>query len=176
MATSIIIDIREEFELLEKQIRSDDPRIWVLNIPMRSIFSNKTWITDIADTRTVYIICRSGNRSSTVKSKYFADQPNVISLDGGIKKIESMAPGDIFYNKLRIVQNTQSMAYIGIQQYIQIVFATILLIILILLYSGVDTKYVIGLTSVFVLFILLQLYTKSCYMSSFFPLADPVYN
>jgi len=173
MAISIIIDIREEFELLEKQIRSDDPSIWVLNIPMRSIFSNKIWITNMANMHSVYIMCRSGNRSSTVKSKYFADQPNVISLDGGIKKIES---GDLFNKKIRIVQNTQSMAYIGIQQYMQIIFATILLIILILLYSGVDTKYVISLISVFVLFILLQLYTKSCYMSSFFPLADPMYN
>lgn len=173
MATSIIIDIREDFELLEKQIRSDDPNTWVINIPMRSIFSNKKWITDMANMYLVYIVCRSGNRSSTIKSKYFADQPNVISLDGGIKQIESRG---LFNKKLRIVRNTQSIAYIGIQQYMQIIFATILLVILVLLYSGVDTKYVISLIFVFVLFILLELYTKSCYMSSFFPLADPMYN
>jgi len=96
----LIIDIREEFELLGKQMHSFDPSIFVLNIPMRSIFANIDWINELSQSHNMYIICRSGERAVRVKNKYFKDNKNIISLEGGVNKLEV---NNIFGDKLKFI-------------------------------------------------------------------------
>jgi len=164
----IIIDIREEFELLGKQMHSVDPSVFVINIPMRSIFANTDWINELSQSHNIYIICRHGIRASKVKDKYFKDNKNIISLDGGITKLEI---NNIFDNKIKLIHGKGGL---GLQQYTQIMFASILTVLAILLYFDIDKKYVISLIVLIVLFILYQLLTNVCYLFKFLPL--PVFH
>lgn len=82
---TIIIDVREEFELLELQLISINPSLFIINIPMRAIFANQSWISDMSTEHTIYIMCKSGNRSGKIKTKYFINNENIKSLSGGIK-------------------------------------------------------------------------------------------
>ena len=66
----IIIDIREEFELLGKQMHSIDTSVFVINIQMRSIFVNTDWINELWQIHNIYIICCHCIRTSKVKDKY----------------------------------------------------------------------------------------------------------
>ena len=163
---TIIIDIREEFELLETQIKSTDPSLLVMNIPMRAIFANKNWINEISKTNTFYLVCRSGNRTQKVKDRYFKNNNNVKSTDGGIKKLET---NPLFKNKIQIIKGNGGL---GLQQYLQLVFVCMLSLLLLLLYLGVDKKYIMVLIGGFILFILYQIYTKGCLISSFVPLSE----
>ena len=159
---TIIIDIREEFELLETQIKSKDETLLVMNIPMRAIFANKAWISNVSKFIPIYLMCRSGNRSGKIKNKYFKNNNNVKSVDGGLKT-------NLFKNKIQIVKGKGG---IGLQQYIQLAFVCMMSIILLLLYLDIDKKYVMGLIAAFVLFITYQVYTKGCLISSLIPLSD----
>lgn len=162
----IIIDVREEFELLEKQIVTDDPSIFVLNIPARNIFANVGWINELSQSHTVYIVCKLGNRSGKVKNKYFKDNKNIISLDGGVTKLDI---NNVFGDKIKIVYGQGGM---GMQQYIQLMFVMILSILALLVYFDIDKKYIIGLITLFVLFIVYQLLTKICYLFKMLPLPE----
>lgn len=162
--TTIIIDIREEFELLESHIEPITNSILVINIPTRAIFANKKWIKD--SNVPIHIICKSGNRSNNVKNTYFKDNKNVKSVNGGIKKLEE---NPFFKNKVKIVKGK---AGLGLQQYLQLVFICLLSIILLLLYLGVDKKNIMIFISMCILFIGYQVYTQGCWLSSFLPLSD----
>ena len=151
---TIIIDIREEFELLESYIKSINPSLLIINIPNRVIFANKNWIKKISDNNLIYLICRSGNRSRNIKNKYFKNNKRIISLDGGIKKINL---NDSFKNKIKIIYGKGGF---GLQQYIQFAFLIILTIILFLIYLNINKKYTLGLGFSFVSLILYQIYTK----------------
>nr|QKF94903.1 rhodanese-related sulfurtransferase [Fadolivirus 2] len=163
---TILIDIREEFELLEKQIMATTSTVLVLNIPMRAIFANKTWIDQISKSTPVYIICRSGNRSKKVKDKYFKKNDNVISVDGGVKEIHKNKQ---FKDMVKIVNGQGGF---GLQQFMQLVFICMLLIIMTLMYFNVDKMYTMTLVLSFILFIIYQLYMQSCLISSILPLSD----
>ena len=81
------IDLREEQELTQSRIIPKNDEITVLSIPSRYIFANKEYIEKISKDSSVYLLCRSGNRSSQIKNKYFSNNNNVISIDGGIKSL-----------------------------------------------------------------------------------------
>lgn len=162
----ILIDIREEFELLEKSILSLDQSLLVMNIPSRAIFANLEWINNISNLNKIYLVCRSGNRTQNIKDKYFANNKNVKSITGGIQKIGG---NPLFKNKIKIMKGKGGL---GIQQYIQLAFVCMLSIVLILLYFGIDKKYVMIMIMGFILFILYQIYSKGCLISSLVPLSE----
>jgi len=83
----IWIDVRDEHELLESRIIAPIEETLIINIPSRNIFANVNWIKATATKGTkITLICRSANRSQSVKTLYFAQDDNIVSLDGGIKK------------------------------------------------------------------------------------------
>ena len=161
---TILIDIREEFELLETMIISKDKSLLVMNVPSRAIFANKQWINNISNLHKIYLVCRSGNRTSKIKEKYFPNNKNVKSVIEGIKNIEN--------NSLFKIKLLKGKGGIGIQQYIQLAFVCMLSLLLVLLYYGIDKKYIILLIMAFILFIVYQVYSKGCLISSLVPLPE----
>jgi len=150
----IVIDLREEHELKEKHLQSVNADI--INIPMRSIEFNKNYIRNLAKDHKVYLVCKSGNRSSRVKSKHFPNIANVISYEGGVNNMK--------LDDLKVVESGK--VRIGIQQYMQIMFAIILVISSVIL-MFTNKLYTLGFNAVMVIFIMVQLYTKSCVLGKF---------
>ena len=99
-------------------------------------------------------MCRSGNRSDLIKKKYFEGNDKVTSMVGGIKKI-----GENGNNKIKVIELSGSG--MGIQQYMQVMFACILVVSSVILYFG-GWKYSFAFNVLMVVMIFLQLYTKSC--------------
>ena len=163
---TIIIDIREEFELLESYIKSIDNSLLIINIPSRVIFANKDWIKRASSNNLIYLICRSGNRTKNIKNKYFKNNKGIIPLDGGIKKI---ILNNLFKNKIKVIYGKGGF---GLQQYIQFAFLIILTIILLLTYLNINKQYTLGLGFGFISFILYQIYNKGCLILSIIPLSE----
>ena len=144
--------------ILEKYIVSTNEKVFVVSIPMRVIFANFEWIQ--RQKCDVVIICRSGNRSQHIKNEYFSNNTNVIVLNGGINEMDTKIP-----DNLKIVHE---LGGFGQQQYLQLMFAVILTLVLLLsIFPGVYTKYIIiG----FIGMILYQVFGKKCYLASIIPL------
>ena len=159
----IIIDIRDESELLEKKLSSTDKDIIIFNIPMRNIFFNKETIKKLSENNKVYILCRSGNRSQKVKDLYFKKNKNIISIARGINNLNENKE---FKN---IIINSGNGGF-GIQQYMQLIFVIILFIIILLLYANIGNNYIIYFSIFVLIFILYQLVSKSCIISKIVPL------
>lgn len=159
----IIIDLREEFEVLELKMVSQDPSVLIINIPSRSIFANKEWISKLSKDHKIYLVCKKGIRATKVKNTYFQNNDNVI-MGGGVKT-ELLLPK----NKVKLVEG---LGGLGMQQYVQLVFVCILLLLLLLHYFNIDRKYIMGLLILFILFIGYQIYTKSCLIGSMIPLTQ----
>ena len=143
----IIIDLREEHEM--KKSHLDSSTCDVINIPMRSIPFNLDYIENLSKNDEIQLMCRSGNRSGLIKKKYFGSNDKVTSMEGGIKKI-----GDF-----KVIESKGSG--MGIQQYMQVMFACILIISSVILYF-VGWKYSLAFNVLMIIMIFLQLYTKSC--------------
>lgn len=159
----IIIDIREESELLEKNLSTEDKNILIFNIPMRHIIFNKDTIKKLSENNKVYVMCKSGNRSQKVKDLYFKKNKNIISLDGGINNIKENKE----FDKIRINSGNGGN---GLLQYMQLVFVIIMSIMIVLLYARIDPKYIMYFSIFVLIFILYQLLSKSCIMSKIIPL------
>jgi rhodanese-related sulfurtransferase len=154
----IWIDVRDEHELLDSRIVAPNEETLIINIPSRNIFANVNWIKATATKGTkITLICRSANRSQKVKTLYFAEDANIVSLYGGIKnplvKLEPHSGG------------------LGLQQILQLVFATILTGILIGSFV-IDVKelryFIVGI----IFFIIYQVFSKSCLIGKYVPLAS----
>jgi rhodanese-related sulfurtransferase len=161
---TVFIDLREEFEVADVQIIPRTSSILVINIPMRNIFANTHYIEQLASqSKLVYLLCRSGVRSKSVKKLYFADNDNIVSYDGGWKQLE--ANEDNF-----TVIHKESVFNIGPQQLMHLVFVFILLSILGLNYYRLDRYYINIYLVALIVFILYQFFSKSCMLSSMLPL------
>jgi rhodanese-related sulfurtransferase len=161
----ILIDIREEFELLEKHLKSNNENLLIFNIPMRSIFANKDVINELSQTNEIYIMCRTGCRSNKVKKLYFEENNNVISLDGGINGITENPE---WKDKVQLVLGKGGF---GVQQYIQITFVLILFVLLILIHMDVKKLHMEIIIASIILFLTYQILSKGCLISSMIPLS-----
>lgn len=162
-----IIDIREEHEILEERIITTEKSSTVICcIPMKFIRWNISFINHLTNNGIVYIICRSSNRSNTIKNKYFKDNQKVISIQGGLEELKQ---NDKLQKTLEIKVQTNIDLNIfqkfGIQQYMQILFSILLSITLLLLILRVKPIYIICWLVFIILFIIYQLVTKSCILS-----------
>ncbi len=153
-----IIDLREEHELKEIRYISLDPNIAIICSPARTIFANKEIIKEINKNDKVYLMCRSGNRSGKIKELYFKDDNNIISLENGLNDIE----------RFNIDTIKEGGGY-GMQQYMQFIFACIIIITIIGIYKDISKKYLIGGLLLFIIFILYQIFSKSCILSKIIP-------
>jgi len=153
----IIIDIRDESELLDSKMHTFDENTYILNIPTRNIKFNIEGINKLSKKYKIYLVCRSSNRSDKVKNKYFKDNENVISVSGGIKKENEL---------FNIISEKGGM---GFQQIMQIIFSIILLVIAILLFMKINRNIILLIISIMIILILLQAFTKSCVLSKIIP-------
>ena len=144
----IVIDIREEHELKEKQLVSDS--LQIINIPMRNVIFNVDYINKLSETDQIYLVCRSANRSKLVKERHFKDNENVI-----YGKLEDIKEASIEKGKYTIK--------CGMQQYMQIMFLFILIAGLVInIFIG---KFVFSIFSLLaIIMIIYQLASKSCFL------------
>jgi rhodanese-related sulfurtransferase len=149
----IWIDIRDEHELAESQIITPNDETLVINIPSRNIFANVDWIKSLESKGVkVTLICRSANRSQMVKQLYFANDENIVSLEGGINNPN--------------IEMKQLSGSLGLQQILQLVFTVILTCILLAsFYMNIQRlRYVIiGI----IFFIIYQVVSKSCLIGKY---------
>jgi rhodanese-related sulfurtransferase len=155
---NIVIDIREEHEILENKLEPNDSTTIIFNIPMRHIGFNKDLIKQFSKTNKIFITCKSGNRSKRVKDLYFSKSKNIYSVDGGYKNVENT----------RVIKKSGGF---GLMQYMQTVFVLILISLLCMHYYNFNNKIIIRFIVFVLIFILYQLLTKSCIMSKYLPLS-----
>ena len=139
--------------------RSD---VEVLCIPSRHIFANVAWIRARAKALDVYLLCRSGSRSSAVKSYYFADDDTVQSVEGGIYR-------EVDDFKLVIGDGSFGMA-----QYMQLMFAGILAVVFFLMYARFNVSDISVVVLLCIAMVLYQVFTRSCVLSRFIPFVKVV--
>jgi rhodanese-related sulfurtransferase len=162
-ASVILIDLREEFELLEKQLKSTNEEVLILNIPTRAIFANKDVINDLSETSEIYVMCRSGCRSGKVKDLYFPKNENVISLKGGINDIDN----SIFKEDVKVISGKGG---IGVQQYVQMAFIAMFFVLLVLVHMDVNKLHMEIIIASIILFLTYQVMSKGCLIGSIVPL------
>jgi len=165
MVKNIIIDIREESELKEKHLETDSVELEIINIPMRHIQFNIPYIKRLADNGKVYLMCKSGTRANKVKNKYFSNNDNVVTLEGGITKIKESE----FKDDVKEISSGKK-SNLGMQQYMQIMFMFIMVIGFVLIIY--DQRYAMLYVMIVIVMILYQLFTKSCVLGKFMMLID----
>jgi len=167
----LIVDVREENELLESKIVPVAENVQVVNIPARHIFANLDWLR--SQPGTVWLICRSGARSGALKTKYFPEDVNIKSSAGGVGEFmleNKTNDGENEHINPQTVEIIQGKGGFGIQQYLQLAFATMLLVVALLntILPKVQLNYVIY---AMICVILYQIYTKSCWLGKMVPKA-----
>ena len=165
MVKNIIIDVREESELNEKSLETDSVELEIINIPMRHIQFNLPYINRLAENGKVYLMCKSGTRANKVKNKYFSNNDNVVTLDGGITKIKDSE----FKDDVKEISSGKK-SNLGMQQYMQIMFMFIMLIAFVLIIY--DQRYAMLYVMIVIVMILYQLFTKSCVLGKFMMMID----
>ena len=167
---TLFIDLREESELLDVQIVSNNPTVEVVNIPPRSIFANVDYITNLLNRYDkIYLICRTGRKSDVVKLQYFEGDNRIISYEGGWKKLEKE---DNNSNGIE-VHRRYSIFNLAPQQYMQVVIVLFLISTIVLnSYYRLDRMYMSIYISVMALFIMYQVLTKDCLMTNMIGLSD----
>lgn len=165
MVKNIILDVREESELKEKHLETDSVELEIINIPMRHIQFNIPYIKRLADNGKVYLMCKSGTRANKVKNKYFSNNDNVVTLEGGITKIKN----NEFKDDVKEISSGKK-SNLGMQQYMQIMFMFIMVIAFVLIIY--DQRYAMLYVMIVIVMILYQLFTKSCVLGKFMMMID----
>jgi rhodanese-related sulfurtransferase len=165
MVKNIILDVREESELKEKHLETDSVELEIINIPMRHIQFNIPYIKRLADNGKVYLMCKSGTRANKVKNKYFSNNDNVVTLEGGITKIKN----NEFKDDVKEISSGKK-SNLGMQQYMQIMFMFIMIIAFVLIIY--DQRYAMLYVMIVIVMILYQLFTKSCVLGKFMMMID----
>lgn len=163
----LVIDLREEHELLEEMLVSPDGKYEIVNIPSRHIFANVSWINHQTEKRPVWLICASGRRSQAIKDKYFPKNDGIKSSNGGLsfgfdKTIGESVNGDHITIKY-------GQGGFGIQQYMQIAFSGMLVVALSLVYFNVKRNISLAIILAMIVSVLGQTFTKSCMLGKILP-------
>ena len=172
----LVIDLREEHELLESRLISPDRTYEIINIPSRHIFSNVGWISKETEKRPVWLICASGMRSQAIKDQYFGRNDGIKSSEGGLKLLGVRAcvignrsgSGTASVDPSRIEVQSGTGGY-GIQQIMQMMFALMLSIITIAIFFGLKREYLLVICGVMLAGVIGQLVTKSFLLGKIVP-------
>ena len=173
----LIIDIREEHELLEKKLVPVNQKYEVVNIPSRHIFSNTEWIRKQSEMRPIWIICASGRRSKAIKEQYFPRNDGIKSSENGIKSIYDYEQPNKPISNLDSTKSVDNkylrIKYgkggLGMQQYMQLAFSAMLVLCGVLVYMNVSKNIVLVCISFMVAFVVGQTYTQSCLLGKIIP-------
>lgn len=165
----LIVDIREEHELLSSRLIPLDSNVNIINIPSRNLFSNVEWINSQSAKMPVWLICASGNRSKSMKELYFSNNDGIKSVDEGINYLQNgkaSSPND--FPVERVVKQNGTGGF-GLQQYIQLAFSIMLLLALVIVYLTPNRVYALVFIGTLFIIVLGQALSKSCMMSKFIP-------
>jgi len=167
----LIVDLREEHEILSARLTPaiDDNRVNIVNIPSRSIFANVNWLIQQSAKMPVWLICASGRRSKAIKERYFPQNDGIRSVPIGVQDmgVKDNASFGEFPVERVVKQNGQSG--LGIQQFMQYAFATMLMLVACVVWFVPNKIYVLAVIGIFIVGILSQAVTKSCLMSRLLP-------
>ena len=163
----LVIDIREETELLDVHLESENPLIDIINIPERNIFANVDYINKLSEKYSlIYLICKTGERSDGVKKRYFSTSSAIRSYQGGWKDLE------LRKEKIKIdVIHNYSLLNMGPQQYMQFIIVLFLISMIGMNIWNISIIYINLCLALMAGFILFQVFTKSCLVTSVIPLS-----
>jgi rhodanese-related sulfurtransferase len=173
----LVIDLREEHELLESRLVSPDGTYEIINIPSRHIFANVKWITKQTEKRPVWLICASGRRSQAIKDQYFGRNNGIKSSEGGLTlwgrdgSGDRSGTGNTSVDPSRIEVQPGTGGY-GIQQIMQMMFALMLSVITIAIFFGLKREYLLLMCGAMLAAVVGQLVTKSCLMGRLVPKSE----
>ena len=181
----LVIDLREEHELLENRLVSPDGTYEIINIPSRHIFANVKWISKKTEKRPVWLICASGMRSQAIKDQYFGRNDGIKSSEGGLKLLgvrvcaigngNRSGSGTVSVDPSRIKVQSGKGGY-GIQQIMQMMFALMLSVITIAIFFGLKREYLLVMCGVILAGVVGQLVTKSCLLGKLVPKSEFVFD
>ncbi len=76
-----LIDVREKDEVNRKFLKSNDENKRVINIPVSMMGNFVDKIVELSQNGGIlYLFCRSGSRSTTIKNTYFKHINNILSI------------------------------------------------------------------------------------------------
>ena len=163
----LIIDLREEHELLEKKLVNNGNRYEIVNIPSRHIFANVDWIKKQTEKRPVWLICASGRRSQAIKDQYFATNDGIKSSVGGLSFGFDKQVGESVDAEHISIQYGEGG--LGMQQYMQVAFAMMLLVPALLVYFKASRLTILAVIGALIVIVLSQTFTKSCLLGKIVP-------
>lgn len=168
----LIVDLREEHELLSARLTPADNRVNIVNIPSRSIFSNVDWLISQSARMPVWLICASGRRSRAIKERYFPQNDGIRSVSLGIQDIGVKENASFGEFPVERVVKQQGQGGLGIQQFMQYAFVGMLLLVVCVVWFVPNKFYVLAVIATIIVGILSQAVTKSCLMSKMLPKND----
>ena len=155
MSNILYLDVRNHDEIDSVKLQTTSA---IFYMPSNIIKNNLDFLSTLFEKYDkVYIICRSGSRSKTVKDKYFSNN----------KKVEV---NDVHFESLNDSQVIASKNWhLSLTRKIQIICGTILIAIFCLLYINFNFKYLLLLMGIFMLYVGIS---GNCFMSSFLTKGD----
>lgn len=166
----LVIDLREEHELLDKLVvpmPNTEIMYEIVNIPSRHIFANVEWIAKQTEKRPVWLLCASGRRSQEIKDKYFATNDGIKSSNGGLSFGFGKSVGDSVNGDY--ITTVKGRGGFGIQQIMQLAFACMLSVIVILVFFNVRRDVVLAVGGLMIAAVLGQVFTRSCLLGKVVP-------
>jgi len=168
----LIVDLREEHELLSSRLVGADSKVQIVNIPSRSMFANVDYLVAQSAKMPVWLICASGRRSKAIKERYFPRNDGVKSVPIGIQDIGVKENASFGEFPVERVVKQQGQGGLGIQQFMQYAFVGILLLIASVVWFAPKKHYALAVIAILSAGILSQAVTKSCLMSRLLPKND----
>jgi rhodanese-related sulfurtransferase len=172
----LVIDIREEHELLGSRLVSPGNRLVspgetyeIINIPSRHIFANVEWINKQTEKRPVWLVCASGRRSQAIKEQYFGRNDGIKSSEGGLKFVTGSKNVSVDPSRIEVQPGTGGY---GIQQIMQMMFAIMLSVITIAIFFGLKREYLLLMCGTMLAAVVGQLVTKSCVLGKLVPKSE----
>jgi hypothetical protein len=165
----LVIDLREEHELLESRLVSQGGTYEIINIPSRHIFANVDWINKQTEKQPVWLICASGRRSQAIKEQYFGRNDGIRSSEGGLKFGSGSENMSVDSSRIEVLSGRGGY---GIQQIMQMLFALMLSVITTAIFFCLKREYLLVLCGVMLFSVIGQLVTKSCVLGKLVPKSE----
>ena len=172
MSNVLVVDLREEHELLSSRLLGNDSKIEILNIPSRSIFANIDYLVAQSAKMPVWLICASGRRSKAVKERYFSNNNEIKSVPVGVQDIEVKENASFGEFPVERVVKQKGSGGLGIQQMIQYAFVAMLLLVGLAVWFVPKKQYAVAIIFLLAIGVGSQAVTKSCLMNRLLPTND----
>jgi len=149
----LLLDIRNHDEIdtikynLTNNIITD-----ILYIPSNIIKYNIEFLNEhFTKYNKIYIICKSGSRSKSIKEKYFSQNPDILVNPQHFNNLDD-----------KYILHTPGL-YLSITRKIQIISGSIILLLFLLLLYYENVKYIFPLFALFMIYVGVS---GNCFMSS----------